>query len=88
MGATFRSAEFRQLAKNMAISLEKYRSRRIIVSARSNGTTRLSDEPTRSARRGPTTNPKACLQMAVKAVNDTAGLDGLVPTPPRFRGLS
>lgn len=28
----------------------------------------------------PDISPKAALQMAVKAVNDTAGPDGLVPT--------
>jgi transposase InsO family protein len=80
-GKQFRSSEFRQYAKDMAISLKEVP----IEAHNSIGKVERYHGPLRRAydiirAEDPTASPEVALQMAVKAVNDTAGPDGLVPT--------
>jgi hypothetical protein len=80
-GTSFRSAEFRQQAKEMAISLKEVP----IEAHNSIGKVERYHAPLRRAyeilrAEDPSASPEAALQMAVKAINDTAGPDGIVPT--------
>lgn len=80
-GKQFTSDEFRALAKGMAISVKEVP----IEAHHSIGKSERYHGPLRRAytiirAECPQTSPEACLQMAIKAVNDTAGPDGIVPT--------
>jgi hypothetical protein len=80
-GTSFRSLEFRQQAKEMAISLKEIP----IEAHNSIGKVERYHAPLRRAydilrAEDPSSSPEATLQMAIKAVNDTAGPDGIVPT--------
>jgi transposase InsO family protein len=80
-GKQFRSAEFRQLAKEMTISLKEVP----IEAHNSIGKVERYHAPLRRAyeilrAEDPLASRESALQAAVKAVNDTAGPNGLVPT--------
>ncbi|KAF4470049.1 hypothetical protein FALBO_3049, partial [Fusarium albosuccineum] len=82
-GTNFDSAEFRAEAKLAGITINQ-----IPVEAhwsigkveRYHGPLRRAYDIIRSETRRAETSQEACLQMAVKAINDTSGPDGLVPT--------
>ncbi|KAF4471164.1 Ribonuclease H [Fusarium albosuccineum] len=82
-GTNFDSAEFRAEAKLAGITINQ-----IPVEAhwsigkveRYHGPLRRAYEIIRSETKKAETSQEACLQMAVKAINDTSGPDGLVPT--------
>ena len=82
-GTNFTSQEFKTNARIMAIELEE-----VPVEAHNSiGKLERYHAPSRRAYKviaadlqGQSINNEAILQMAVKAVNDTAGPDGLVPT--------
>lgn len=80
-GTSFTSDEFKQLAKDMAIAVKE-----VPVEAHNSiGKVERYHGPLRRAYRiiraeDPSISPEAALQMAIKAVNDTAGPDGIVPT--------
>ena len=81
-GTNFASAEFRQYARSMAIDLKE-----VPVEAHNSvGKVERYHAPLRrafeiiSAELGNACSEEAILQMAVKAINDSAGPDGLVPT--------
>ncbi|MDB5910367.1 MAG: polyprotein [Massilia sp.] len=80
-GTQFRSAEFRQHAREMGISIKEVP----IEAHNSIGKVERYHAPLRRAYQiicaeAPSLGPDAALQMAVKATNDTAGPDGIVPT--------
>ena len=80
-GKNFASAEFRQYAKSMAIEVKE-----VPVEAHNSvGKVERYHQPLRRAyeilrEELPNVSRDAALQMAVKATNDSAGPDGLVPT--------
>jgi hypothetical protein len=80
-GNNFRSTEFRQSAKAMSISvkevpIEAHNS--VGKVERYHATLRRAYDIIR--REDPSASPELALQMAFKAINDTAGPNGLVPT--------
>ncbi|EAQ91892.1 hypothetical protein CHGG_00127 [Chaetomium globosum CBS 148.51] len=80
-GKQFASTEFRQNAKEMAITVKEVP----IEAHNSIGKVERYHAPVRRAyeilrKEDPSASPELSLQMAVKAVNDTAGPNGLVPT--------
>lgn len=80
-GKQFASAEFRQNAKEMAITVKEVP----IEAHNSIGKVERYHAPVRRAyeilrKEDPSASPELSLQMAIKAVNDTAGPNGLVPT--------
>ncbi|KAM4066587.1 cwf18 domain containing protein [Hirsutella rhossiliensis] len=80
-GTNFASLEFRNEAKIMESNALKYLLRRIGPLERLNAITHLRRAfNILHAEIGHTTSAETVLQMAVKAINDTAGPDGLVPT--------
>lgn len=80
-GKQFHAAEFRQAARALAISIKEVP----IEAHHSIGKVERYHAPIRRAyeilrEEDPTASRETSLQMAVKAVNDTAGPNGLVPT--------
>lgn len=80
-GTNFHSAEFNQAARSMAISIKEVP----IEAHNSIGKIERYHAPLRRAyeiirNESPLSPPEVALQAAVKAVNDTAGPDGIVPT--------
>ncbi|KAF5503979.1 hypothetical protein CGCF413_v004518 [Colletotrichum fructicola] len=80
-GTNFRSEEFRQSARSMAISIKEIP----IEAHNSIGKVERYHKPLRRAyeiikAEDPSLRPEVALQMAIKAINDTAGPNGLVPT--------
>ncbi|KAK6211233.1 hypothetical protein QIS74_10497 [Colletotrichum tabaci] len=80
-GTNFRSNEFRQSAKGMSISVKEAP----IEAHNSVGKVERYHAPLRRAyeiirAEDPNTDPELALQMAVKAINDTAGPNGIIPT--------
>jgi hypothetical protein len=81
-GKNFTSKEFRQHASSLAVTtkcvpVEAHWS--IGLVERAHTTLRRAYQIVKEEL-GDTTSKEPCLQMAVKAMNDTAGPDGLVPT--------
>ncbi|KAL0929723.1 uncharacterized protein CTRU02_215366 [Colletotrichum truncatum] len=80
-GTNFRSTEFRNAARGMAIEIKEIP----IEAHNSIGKVERYHTPLRRAyeiirAEDPTITPESALQTAVKAVNDTAGPNGIVPT--------
>lgn len=80
-GTNFRSEEFRQSARSMTISIKEIP----IEAHNSIGKVERYHKPLRCAyeiikAENPSLRPEVALQMAIKAINDNAGPNGLVPT--------
>jgi len=78
-GKNFTSSEFRSLAKGMSIEVKEV----LVEAYNSVGLVERYHAPLRRVFeifRAKEFDKKTSLQMAVKAVNDTAGPDGMVPT--------